>query len=428
MAQLAKAAAPVLRLRGNWTVIDPAVARKARKRLIRDVAPGPAVAAALTGTVEVGQGEAAVDEQVVVGATLLDVRDRLLGAPRPASRSSRPPLCRATLRDYQRQGLTWLVEMTSLGLGACLADDMGLGKTITLIALHLHRAEHGRGGPTLVVCPASLLGNWEAEIARFAPGVPVHRFHGGRRALGDEVAGFVLTTYGTMRRLRRRARGGAVGAGRRRRGPAHQERAVLHGPGAARHPARRADRDDRHPGREQPHRAVGHAGLGDPRAAGQPARLPQAVGGADRVRRRPGRHPSVHRADRPVRAAPAQGRPGDRARAAVQDRDRSPARADPRAGRALRGLRRATRWSASSGPTPPTRRPGAAWCSRCSPASSRSATTRRTSSSSRARCGSPAAPRSSTSSTSCSAPSSPRTERRWSSPSTSRWAACSRRT
>ena len=80
MARLARSAAPILRLRGNWTVIDPAVARKARKRLIRTVAPGPAVAAALTGTVEVGQGDDAVDEQVVVGASLLDVRERLLGA------------------------------------------------------------------------------------------------------------------------------------------------------------------------------------------------------------------------------------------------------------------------------------------------------------------------------------------------------------
>jgi SNF2 family DNA or RNA helicase len=91
--------------------------------------------------------------------------------------------------------------MTSLGLGGCLADDMGLGKTITLIALHLHLSQHRKDqrgqGPTLVVCPASLLGNWEREIGRFAPGVPVRRFHGAGRALADE--GFVLTTYGTMR-------------------------------------------------------------------------------------------------------------------------------------------------------------------------------------------------------------------------------------
>jgi SNF2 family DNA or RNA helicase len=96
--------------------------------------------------------------------------------------------------------------VTSLGLGACLADDMGLGKTVTLIALHLRRAAL-RPGPTLVVCPASLLGNWEDEVRRFAPGVHVRRFHGGERSLAGLAPtdirrdpGFVLTTYGTLRR------------------------------------------------------------------------------------------------------------------------------------------------------------------------------------------------------------------------------------
>jgi superfamily II DNA or RNA helicase len=201
MDALARASSPMLKLRGGWTVVDPAIARKARKRLIRTVPTAQAVAAALTGVVEVEDAPA----EVVVGATLLEVREQLLGA------ATAPPLdapvgLAATLRDYQRHGFTWLDRVTSLGLGACLADDMGLGKTVTLIALHLHRAPV-RPGPTLVVCPASLLGNWEAEIRRFAPGVDVRRFHGGERSL-DRLAptdarrdpGFVLTTYGTLRR------------------------------------------------------------------------------------------------------------------------------------------------------------------------------------------------------------------------------------
>ena len=200
MDQLAHAASPVLRLRGSWAVVDPHLARKAKKRLIREVTPTQAVAAALTGVAELPAGE----EPVIVGATLLPMRDRLLAA---ASRTpiEAPPGLQAELRDYQRHGLTWLADVTGLGLGACLADDMGLGKTLTLIALHLHRVEIARtsgspAGPTLVVCPASLLGNWEAEIRRFAPGVDVRRFHGGQRDLGGLTAGFVLTTYGTMRR------------------------------------------------------------------------------------------------------------------------------------------------------------------------------------------------------------------------------------
>ena len=128
--------------------------------------------------------------------------------PRPAPHANpkaRRRALAATLRDYQLRGLNWLHRMTSLGLGGCLADDMGLGKTVTLIALHLRRQERRTtAGPTLVVCPASLLGNWEREIRRFAPATPVRRFHGPGRdltTLGAEAGdGFVLTTYGTMRR------------------------------------------------------------------------------------------------------------------------------------------------------------------------------------------------------------------------------------
>jgi len=206
MDELASSATPLMRLRGNWTVVDPALARKARKRLLRTVKPAEAVAAALTGTVQIAAGDGRhSEEQVIVGASLLEVRERLTSA---ATRDpvAPPAALAATLRDYQRHGVTWLAELTSLGLGACLADDMGLGKTITLIALHLHRHETGRPGPTLVVCPASLLGNWEDEVRRFAPGTPVVRFHGSARDLsgldtldpGD--AGFVLTTYGTLLR------------------------------------------------------------------------------------------------------------------------------------------------------------------------------------------------------------------------------------
>ena len=196
MDELARAASPILKLRGSWTVVDPATARKARKRLIRTVKPAQAIAAALTGVVQVDA--AAEETSVIVGASLLKVRERLVTAATRAPVEP-PEGLHAHLRDYQRHGLTWLADLTELGLGACLADDMGLGKTVTVIALHLHRVAAGYDGPTLVVCPASLLGNWEAEIRRFAPGVDVRRFHGSTRDLGELTSGFVLTTYGTMR-------------------------------------------------------------------------------------------------------------------------------------------------------------------------------------------------------------------------------------
>ncbi|MEV1179543.1 SNF2-related protein, partial [Nonomuraea sp. NPDC049784] len=188
MDALAEAHRPVVRLRDQWVLIDPDLARKARQRDLKPLTGIEALSAALTGTVEVDGEQVAVDPT----AWLRELRERL---SEPAD-AGPPDGLAATLRDYQLAGLGWLARLTSLGLGGCLADDMGLGKTITLIALHLHRADAGTG-PTLVVCPASLLGNWEREIARFAPGVPVRRFHGASRTLAEE--GFVLTTYGTMR-------------------------------------------------------------------------------------------------------------------------------------------------------------------------------------------------------------------------------------
>ncbi|MEU4484349.1 SNF2-related protein [Streptomyces purpurascens] len=189
MDALAEAHRPVVRLRDQWVLVDPALVRKARKRDLGLLDPVDALSVALTGTADV-DGETV--EAVPVGA-LAGLRDRLTAGIRPAEP---PPGLHATLRDYQLRGLAWLELMTSLGLGGCLADDMGLGKTVTLIALHLKRA---RSEPTLVVCPASLLGNWQREITRFAPGVPVRRFHGPDRSLAGLDGGFVLTTYGTMR-------------------------------------------------------------------------------------------------------------------------------------------------------------------------------------------------------------------------------------
>ncbi|MEV6679115.1 SNF2-related protein, partial [Streptomyces erythrochromogenes] len=198
--RLAEANRPLVRLRDQWVLIDPAEARRARALRERTVAAADALAAVLTGSAEI-DGER-VD--VEASGALEHLRARLTGEVPEADEISAPPGLRATLRDYQLRGLRWLARMTSLGLGACLADDMGLGKTVTLIALHLHRNSPGAAtaGPTLVVCPASLLGNWEREIGKFAPGTPVRRFHGPARSLAGLTPGtgeFVLTTYGTMR-------------------------------------------------------------------------------------------------------------------------------------------------------------------------------------------------------------------------------------
>ncbi|MFI2209659.1 DEAD/DEAH box helicase [Streptomyces sp. NPDC020141] len=207
--RLAEANRPLVRLRDQWVLVDPREARRARLNQDRKLTPIDALGAVLTGTAEVDGHPVEVDASGWVAR----LRDRLADPEGGAQETAQPPALTATLRDYQLRGLNWLNRMTSLGLGGCLADDMGLGKTITLIALHLHRqSDPSAAGPTLVVCPTSLMGNWQREIEKFAPGTPVRRFHGASRELGNLADGeFVLTTYGTMRLDAARLAGAAWG-------------------------------------------------------------------------------------------------------------------------------------------------------------------------------------------------------------------------
>jgi non-specific serine/threonine protein kinase len=121
------------------------------------------------------------------------------------------------LRHYQLDGLNWLWFCSRLGLGCCLADDMGLGKTIQVLAALLRYKHefrrHNAGSPTLLVVPASLLGNWKEEAARFAPSLRLlvaHPSETSRQALNelaaDPVEGLrqtdlVVTTYSMVSRL-----------------------------------------------------------------------------------------------------------------------------------------------------------------------------------------------------------------------------------
>jgi SNF2 family DNA or RNA helicase len=112
-----------------------------------------------------------------------------------------------TLRPYQERGLSWLAFLARLGLGGILADDMGLGKTAqTLSLLLIERAADEPVLPTLLICPMSLVSNWQKEAARFAPELTVYVHHGGTRKREDEFlaavgeADLVITTYGTALR------------------------------------------------------------------------------------------------------------------------------------------------------------------------------------------------------------------------------------
>jgi superfamily II DNA or RNA helicase len=158
------------------------------------------------------------DIRVVPGEWLTGVLDGLRSPDGLAAADPGPEL-QAELRPYQQAGVRWLWWLRALGLGGCLADDMGLGKTIQAIALFvLCRRSHrmgtngsgGPGTPSLVVCPASLLGNWKAELERFAPSLRLLVAHasetpaeqlGALEAEALSAFDVVLTSYGSLQRL-----------------------------------------------------------------------------------------------------------------------------------------------------------------------------------------------------------------------------------
>jgi SNF2 family DNA or RNA helicase len=118
-----------------------------------------------------------------------------------------PETFQGALRPYQVRGASWLAFLERWGLGACLADDMGLGKTIQLITLMLHlKAEGVLENPTLLVCPTSVLGNWERELRKFAPSLKAVLHHGDRRPQGKAFAkavkgqDLIITSYSLVHR------------------------------------------------------------------------------------------------------------------------------------------------------------------------------------------------------------------------------------
>src|SRR5579863_254295 len=153
--------------------------------------------------------------QVAAGEALAKQLDQLKepgGTPRNAADPGSD--LKATLRPYQRVGIQWLWFLSRLGLGGCLADDMGLGKTIQVLALLLllKREEREKGFPSLLVVPASLIGNWKSEIERFAPALRYFIAHPSDVSAGTArdlekpppmLSGIdvVITTYGYLGRL-----------------------------------------------------------------------------------------------------------------------------------------------------------------------------------------------------------------------------------
>lgn len=113
-----------------------------------------------------------------------------------------PSQFQGELRPYQKQGLNWLYFLQEFRFGGCLADDMGLGKTIEALSILQNEKERGVTTPSLIVCPTSVLFNWEKEIQRFTPDLRflMHTGMDRRRLKQFENCDLVLTSYGILRR------------------------------------------------------------------------------------------------------------------------------------------------------------------------------------------------------------------------------------
>ncbi len=208
-------------LRGRWVELDRAKLqrtldqfRAAEALAEQDGLPFTEAMRLLAGA---GLGRSAADSASAADWSLVTagpwLAETLRGLRSPDGGTVDPgPALQSMLRPYQKAGLQWLHLLTGLGLGGCLADDMGLGKTIQVLALLLARRREAKGkaGASLLVAPASLLANWAAEIARFAPELQARILHPSampaaevKRFSMDDAAGLdlVITSYASLLRL-----------------------------------------------------------------------------------------------------------------------------------------------------------------------------------------------------------------------------------
>jgi len=207
---LASLKQPLVQVRGEWVELQPEQVEAAIQFWEKRVAEEDVTLreALRMGLAEEGE----VDGLPVIGLETHGwVQDllRQLQGNEPLKQLPPPAGLVGELRPYQVRGFSWLAFLSRWGIGACLADDMGLGKTVQAIALFLHNLETNGGkgaGPTLVICPTSVVGNWKREINRFAPSLRVMVHHGSERLTDDaffaQVAetDVVVSTYALARR------------------------------------------------------------------------------------------------------------------------------------------------------------------------------------------------------------------------------------
>lgn len=199
----------LIQIRGNWVRLDPSLLKKIQRFIRkRDGMPlGEILNISLLtppGHPPAEQGDGAEEPlrvEVELGGQLAEMVEQLNNLTRiPVFETAAS--FRGALRRYQQAGTSWLLFLRRFGLGGCLADDMGLGKTIQWIAYLLKVKESEDPSlPSLLICPTSVLGNWQKELARFAPEIKAQLHYGPQRAKGPDFlpsvqgADLVITSY-----------------------------------------------------------------------------------------------------------------------------------------------------------------------------------------------------------------------------------------
>lgn len=212
LRQFLEMAAGLVRYRGNWVEVDREKIQAVldafdRVRQLEGsgvLTLGDMLRMELNPGQQLGLPEEMAEVTVTNGQWLQSVREHL-SLPVGGAQLEPEDSFAARLRPYQADGFNWLIRMWELGLGACLADDMGLGKTVQVLAF-LESVRKAGKGPALLVVPASLIGNWLSETARFAPAMPVRVLHrsAGTAPEAMDINGDTflnITTYTMVPRL-----------------------------------------------------------------------------------------------------------------------------------------------------------------------------------------------------------------------------------
>lgn len=206
LQELVKLKAPMVKLRGQWVQLNAEEMQAAldfwRKKAEAGVTAREALQMALGGVqTPADLPFGGITAEGWIGDLLGQLQGQTAFGELPV-----PDSFHGILRPYQVRGFSWLSFLKQWGLGACLADDMGLGKTVQTLALIAQERQAGQIEPVLLVCPTSVVGNWQKEAVRFTPDLPVLVHHGVTRSRGQVLVrqvrkyAMVISSYALLHR------------------------------------------------------------------------------------------------------------------------------------------------------------------------------------------------------------------------------------